>query len=361
MAPRTRLHLAVALEGTGWHPAAWREPEARSRELLTAVYWTDLVREAEAGRLDFATIEDSLSLQSSTYDGIDGRTDQVRGRLDAVLVASRVAPHTRRIGLVPSATVTHTEPFHLSKAIATLDYVSTGRRRCAGAGLGPQARRRPLRPPHNSRLPSEGPRSATGRLVGHRPVRRSRRLRGGRPPALGQLEDDAEIRDAATGRFIDRDRLHYIDFEGRWFGVKGPSIVPRPPQGQPLVTALAHTPLAYRLAARTADVVFVTPHDADQAGAIVGRIREEQAAARRGNEPLHIFGDLVVFLDSGAVKAAGRKARLDARAGEGCVSDAPVLVGTRLHRRRPSPCRPNRRPTVDGRYVAQQGRCSAAP
>ena len=72
MAPRTRLHLAVALEGTGWHPAAWREPEARSRELLTAVYWTDLVREAEAGRMDFATIEDSLSLQSSTYDGIDG-------------------------------------------------------------------------------------------------------------------------------------------------------------------------------------------------------------------------------------------------------------------------------------------------
>ena len=30
-------------------------------------------------------------------------------------------------------------------------------------------------------------------------------------------EDDAEIRDVATGRFIDRDKLHYIDFEGRWF------------------------------------------------------------------------------------------------------------------------------------------------
>ena len=35
-------------------------------------------------------------------------------------------------------------------------------------------------------------------------------------------EDDAEIRDVATGRFIDRDKLHYIDFEGRWFSVKGP-------------------------------------------------------------------------------------------------------------------------------------------
>ena len=27
-------------------------------------------------------------------------------------------------------------------------------------------------------------------------------------------EDDAEIRDVATGRFVDRNKLHYIDFEG---------------------------------------------------------------------------------------------------------------------------------------------------
>ena len=51
-------------------------------------------------------------------------------------------------------------------------------------------------------------------------------------------EDDAEIRDVATGRFIDRDKLHYIDFEGSYFSVKGPSITPRPPQGQPIIAAL---------------------------------------------------------------------------------------------------------------------------
>jgi hypothetical protein len=30
------LHLAVALDGSGWHPAAWREPTARPADLLTA-------------------------------------------------------------------------------------------------------------------------------------------------------------------------------------------------------------------------------------------------------------------------------------------------------------------------------------
>ena len=41
-------------------------------------------------------------------------------------MTGRVARVTNYIGLVPVATVTHTEPFHVSKAIATLDFVSHG-------------------------------------------------------------------------------------------------------------------------------------------------------------------------------------------------------------------------------------------
>ena len=43
--------------------------------------------------------------------------------------------------------------------------------------------------------------------------------------------------------------------------MKGPSIVPRPPQGQPVVAALAHSTVPFEFAARSADVVFVTPAD----------------------------------------------------------------------------------------------------
>ncbi len=55
-------------------------------------YWVDLVRTAERGLLDFVTIEDAFGLQSSRFARPDDRTDQVRGRLDAVLIASLVAP-----------------------------------------------------------------------------------------------------------------------------------------------------------------------------------------------------------------------------------------------------------------------------
>ena len=76
--------------------------DARPDELFTAGYWTELVQEAERGVLDFVTFEDSLGMQSSRRDRADGRTDQVRGRLDAVQIAARVAPTTSGIGLVPT-------------------------------------------------------------------------------------------------------------------------------------------------------------------------------------------------------------------------------------------------------------------
>ncbi|WP_405866546.1 LLM class flavin-dependent oxidoreductase [Streptomyces sp. NBC_00005] len=326
--PASHLHLAVALDGTGWHPASWREQVARPRDLFTAAHWADQVAEAERGLLDFVTLEDGLGLQSSHYGELDGRTDQVRGRLDAVLIASRIAPLTRHIGLVPTVVATHTEPFHISKAIATLDYVSTGR-----AGLRVQITARPHEADHFGRrtfppinleeLQSPAGQERLTDLFDEAAdyVEAVRRL-------WDSWDDDAEIRDVATGRFVDREKLHYIDFEGRHFSVRGPSITPRPPQGQPLVTALAHQTVPYRLVARQADVGYVTPHDAGQARAIVAEIRAEQEAAGRTGELLHVFGDLVVFLDDDRAAAEDRRARLDALAGEPYPSDARIFAGT---------------------------------
>src|ERR1700744_6526435 len=127
MPESTPVHLAVALDGAGWHPAAWREPDAHPQRLFTAGYWTELARHAERGLLDSLSIEDGLNLQSDDHFQADSRTDRVRGRLDAVLIAARAAPSTRHIGFVPTAITGYTEPFHLSKAIAPLDYVSSGR------------------------------------------------------------------------------------------------------------------------------------------------------------------------------------------------------------------------------------------
>src|SRR3954471_20944810 len=308
------LHLAVALDGAGWHPAAWREPDARPAELFTAGYWVDLVTEAQRGLLDLVTFEDDLALQSTDRFADDERTDQVRGRLDAVQVAARVAPVTEAIGLVPTAVVTHTEPFHQSKAIATLDYVSTGR-----AGVRVKVAGSPHEAAHFGRrsdLSIEDLFAEAGDWV--EVVRR----------LWDSWEDDAEIRDVATGRFVDREKLHYIDFAGRFFSVKGPSITPRPPQGQPVVAALAHQAIPYELVGRSADVGFVTPRDALDATAIVGEIRAAQSAAGRAGGTVHGFGAPLALLDDEPGAAPSRRRRLDETAGAEYRSDARIFAGS---------------------------------
>lgn len=322
------LHLAVALDGAGWHPAAWRMPGARPAELFTAGYWADLVQGAEAACLDLVTIEDGLGIQSSRWEGPDGRTDQVRGRLDANLLASRVAPVTSAIGLVPTVTTTHTEPFHVAKAVASLDFVSNGR-----AGWRAQVSARPTEAAHFGRrsLPAFRPGAAAGDPVVQQAVADLFDEAADVVEVVRRLwdswEDDAEIRDMATGRFVDRDKLHYVDFESRWFRVRGPSITPRSPQGQPPVAVLAHGAPAFDLAARCADLVFVTPHDQGEARRLVEEVRAHEQAARR-EVGLRIFADLVVFLDRTAPAAAVRRDHLDELDGRPLRSDAVVFAGS---------------------------------
>jgi alkanesulfonate monooxygenase SsuD/methylene tetrahydromethanopterin reductase-like flavin-dependent oxidoreductase (luciferase family) len=317
----THLHLAVALDGAGWHPAAWRVHDT-APPIFTADWWVGLVTEAERGLLDFVTVEDSLGLQSETPFATVERTDRVRGRLDAALIAARVAPLTRYIGIVPTVTTTHTEPFHIASAIATLDYVSTGR-----AGWRPQVSGRQAEAGHVGRreVPVLDPAHLDPEA--YRPlfdeaadaIEVVRRL-------WDSWEDDAIIRDVATGRFVDNRKLHYVDFAGEHFSVKGPSIVPRPPQGQPLVTVLGHATVPYRLGVLGADVLYVTPHSAVQAAEIVAEVRALERAERPDGVPLKIFGDLVVFLDPEPGAARRRHERLDAL--DGLVSDAQIFAGT---------------------------------
>jgi alkanesulfonate monooxygenase SsuD/methylene tetrahydromethanopterin reductase-like flavin-dependent oxidoreductase (luciferase family) len=279
-------YLAVELDAAGRHPAAWRLPDAEPTRLFTADYWVSLTRLAERAGLDLAVIPDSFEPPS----GDAARRGTVVGRLDAVAIAARVAPLTDRLGLVPVATTTHTEPFHLSKAIATLDFVSLGR-----AGWQPEV----------SRTQAEadlfGRKDAAGADVLWREAAEAVRVVA---RLWDSWEDDAVIRDRATGRYIDRDKLHYIDFVGEFFSVKGPSITPRSPQAHPLVVLRGDEPEALPLVGEWADVVRVAA--SDLAGARAARRAARDAVAAAGRDP----DSVPVLLDVETLLApTGRDAR----------------------------------------------------
>lgn len=316
-----RIHLAVALDGAGWHPAAWREPTARPTELTSAAYWRELARTADGAGLVLATIEDALSLGGRSVEpDAETRRDRARGRLDAVLLASFLAPATRRIGLVPTATTAHPEPFHLATGLQTLDHVSRGR---AGVRLvaGSTAAER-----SNFGRRTDGPTGlpASGRVEDDPALLAAFREAGDVADVVRLLadswEDEAIVRDLESGKFLDRERVHNVAFDGEFFSITGASIVPRSPQGPPLITALAHQTVPYRFAAEHADLVFITPADA----AAVSGIRDELDVVVR-EEPLRVFADLLVLVEQTREKAAAVWSRLQERAP--LATDARVVVG----------------------------------
>ncbi|MET0813391.1 MAG: LLM class flavin-dependent oxidoreductase [Microbacterium sp.] len=210
----------------------------------------EAIRALDEARLDFIVVTDRY-LEPTGVQGVD-----------APMLATFAAARTSHSALVPVVTSTHTEPFHVAKVIQTLDFVSRGR-----AGWQPGVETE----------------SDVAALFGRKGVEDAATLWAEADEAIevatllwDSWEDDAEIRDLATGRFIDRDRVHHIDFEGRFFSVKGPSIVPRSPQGQPPI--VLRVPLgdsaALAVAARRADVIRVSSPD-------VGRAREALARAGR--------------------------------------------------------------------------------
>ncbi|MER7534454.1 LLM class flavin-dependent oxidoreductase [Streptomyces sp. NPDC097704] len=242
------LHLAAEI-------ASGAGPDAARRTLA-------LARTAEAAALDFLTHDD-------TFAGPG---------LDALAVLARIAPETRSVGLVPTVTTTHTEPFHVQAAVATLDWVSRGR---AGWRI------------------AVSPSGAEARLVGRRPAPPTAELwqEAGEVAEVSRKlwdswEDDAEIRDVVTGRFVDRRKLHHVDFQGATFSVKGPSIVPRPPQGNPVTVVDATRPAARDTAAHHADVALISAASAEEAAAL--RAELHRGARAHGRDP----GQLRVLLSS---------------------------------------------------------------
>ena len=262
-------YLAVEVSGAGRHPEAWKQ----AGDVLTASYHVGLAQVAADAGVDFLALADSFAEPADPFP-----------TLDAVAIAARVAPVVPGIGLVPTVTVTHTEPFHISKAIATLDLVSSGR-----AGWEVAVSRT----------------AAEAELFGRKPAAPPAELWREAAEAVEVVvrlwdswEDDAVIRDTATSRYIDRSKLHYIDFTGEFFSVKGPSITPRSPQAHPLVV-IRDEPDSRSVAAAWADVVRIAAPDL--AAAHVSRALIRAAVADAGRNP----DDVAVLLDVEALLGAG--------------------------------------------------------
>ncbi|MDT0470031.1 LLM class flavin-dependent oxidoreductase [Streptomyces gibsoniae] len=270
------LHLAVEIDGEGAHPAAWRRAAHSPDRLLTPRQLARIATVAENAGFTLITLDDGLLPPAASPHPV--------GRIGAMERAAFVAASTSTIGVAPVIPLTYAEPFHVSSQLASLDHISVGR---AGWVVTEEDR------PEAARV--------WGRPLVAGPTARARESRDGVEVVRAlwdSWEDDAVIRSVATSRYLDRERLHYIDFTGETYAVKGPAIVPRPPQGQLVVLGGPD-----RVPAGQLDVALVEGRD----------LTAVATAAAAAGTP-RVFAEVEVALDTPDATAEQRVADLERHA-----------------------------------------------
>ncbi|MFD3330694.1 LLM class flavin-dependent oxidoreductase [Streptomyces sp. NPDC058701] len=258
--------LALGLDGVATGP-----------ETVTGAFWTRMIGLAAHAGVDFVTMDDSMARPASS-----GPQPLPGGRLDAISLLAYAAPSVFGLGLVAAVTTTYTEPFHVSAGLATLDHISGG---WAGWLIRPSVRAAEARHFGRAAAPSRQEAWIEAGEVADTVV-----------DLWDSWQDGAEIRDRATGCFLNADLLHPPGPHGR-FHVQGPSITPRPPQGRPvIVVALDTDPCAAQLAtaARCADVVLLPATDLVSGRELCAGLRGRAAAHGRHPDHLKVLTRLVV-------------------------------------------------------------------
>jgi alkanesulfonate monooxygenase SsuD/methylene tetrahydromethanopterin reductase-like flavin-dependent oxidoreductase (luciferase family) len=300
--PLTPFFVGLDADGAGTHPASAAVAGLAGADLVSSERLTRSVRQAENAGLTFVSFADAL------LPAVPG--SPASARLDAVTRAAFVSRTTTAIGLVPQVPTTYPEPFHVAAQLASLDIATSGR-----AGWVASVTR------------DAETAAAYGRPAVSDLEREARDVVQVVRYLWDSWEDDAVVRDVTTGRYLDRNRVHYVDFEGRSFSVKGPLITPRPPQGQ-LVVLAADGDIAPALGG--ADLRGAAEQLVDVAlvgGVDVAAVRAGAASARERSPRVGV--DIEVVLDAGGRTGADRLADLDA--GSPPTSRTPWGTGALRH------------------------------
>jgi len=292
--PPTPFVVGLDVDGAGTHPAATTVAGISPADLVSAARLARTVRRAENAGVTFATFADALLPAVAGSPG--------SARLDAVTRAAFVSRTTTAIGLVPQVPTTYPEPFHVAAQLASLDIAAAGR----GGWLAA-----------TTRTPETA--AAYGREPADDLAREARDVVQVVRDLWDSWEDDAVIRDVATGRYVDRDRLHHVDFVGETFSVKGPLITPRPPQGQLVVLAAAGDVAPSVRDEPLVDVALVGGPDVASARAAARAAAAPASGA--ADSAARAVVDLEVVLDADGRPAGARLAELDAAAPAGARTD----------------------------------------
>ena len=272
---KRQLHLNLFLYARGHHEAAWRHPRSTPRGLMDVDHYIDCARKAEAAHFDSIFLADVLNLPPDAGSS-------ARIWLEPLTALGAIASATSRIGLIGTASTSHTEPFNLARQFCSLDHISRGR---AGWNIV-------------TSFSIAGSRNfgGTGRL--------DHADRYGKGEEFVQVvkalwdswRDDAVVDDRERGLYLHQERVRPINHKGENYEVAGPLNLPRSPQGWPVLVQAGSSDTGKNFAARHAEAVFTAHMVKETAIEFYKDIKARTVAAGRDPSQLHVLPGLSAMI-----------------------------------------------------------------
>jgi FMN-dependent oxidoreductase (nitrilotriacetate monooxygenase family) len=284
MSQRKMHFVAFLLAGpTAHHHGAWRHPEA-DLGMFTPQYYEHIARVLEAGKFDSLFFADILGLHDLYGGGFDTllRHGGQMGMLDPIPLLSIMARVTNRIGLGATLSSTFYAPYHLARALGTLDLMSGGRVAW-------------------NVVASHAHLEAQNFGVDELPARDSRYdFADEVVEAVCRLweswDADALILDKESGKFADPAKVHYVNYQGRWIKTRGPLTVPRSPQGRPVIMQAGSSSRGRDFAAKWGELVFTLQHSKSDMQAFYQDLKARVVAQGRAPEECLILPSIDVIV-----------------------------------------------------------------
>ncbi len=280
------LRLGGFFSVPGNHLAGWRHPDAQPTYDMDFQGYAHITQVAEAAKFDTIFFQDNVGVSGSRALARGERTRAKLSRtvkLEPTSTLAALAMVTERIGLVATATTTYNEPYNIARRFMSIDHISGGR---AGWNLV------------TSQIEDESENFGFDQHMPH--AERYERAAEFYEVVTGlwdSWEDEgALLRDKASGLYIDRDKIHFLDHVGKFFKVKGPLNITRSVQGWPVIAQAGSSEAGRDLAARTADVVFTAQTKIDEAKAFYADIKQRAAKYGRAPEDIKIMPGLTPVL-----------------------------------------------------------------
>ncbi|MCV7424739.1 NtaA/DmoA family FMN-dependent monooxygenase [Mycobacterium yunnanensis] len=209
---------------------------------FTGDFYVDVAKNLERAKFDYILIEDKLMV--STAFGGTMEHDLKHGvnpKHDPLPLAVLIAAATRHIGVVPTMSTSFYPPFLLARLASTIDHIARGR---FGLNVVTSAEDRSAQNFGLAKLYEHDDRYA----------RATEYLE-----LISKLweswEPDAVVRDYETGTYADYEKVHTIDFEGKYYKSRGPLNTAPSPQYRPTIAQAGASPPGRELAAQHADTI----------------------------------------------------------------------------------------------------------